>query len=377
MQKISGRPLSVLAALLLSLSANAATTLSIAPAPVSWNIVGLDSNSPTSGPRFFPVGTRVCSSVATTNVAVNFVFDTANPNVNLRAGSPSTITLPSIGARNCADAYFEVDVTQVPAAYDTTRRYHITATDVSGTVSTPIARELYVEHLISQNRNSITDVRYGPNPLTLTSVASGGSLNLVVGNTYTIQLLGGTATQGYNQFEAFINFPNTIFQILAVGTTYSADDSPYVPGPAPTVNDKLYADACLWQNDINSPAYRSCVGGDFKAGGNNVVTTYTIKVIGGGGTSQPLNTLLYDFSGSSYHYNADYTTGARIANVIDPTAVGITKSFSPNPTSVNGVSSLIITLTNPNAAPLSGYNVGDNLPANMVVASTPAAPTPR
>src|SRR5438874_2721825 len=176
-------PLSAHVATILS-----ATTLSIAPAPVSWNVIGLDSNSPTSGPRFFPVGTRVCSSVATTNVSVNFVFDSANAFVNLRAGSPSTITIPSIGAGQCADAYFEIDVTQNASAYDTTGRYHITATDVSGTVSTATPRELYVEHLISQNRNSITDVKYGPNAGSLASVPSGGSMNLVVGNTYAIQL---------------------------------------------------------------------------------------------------------------------------------------------------------------------------------------------
>ena len=117
------------------------------------------------------------------------------------------------------------------------------------------------------------------------------------------------------------------------------------------------------------------VGGDFKAGGNNVVTTYSIKIVSGGGTSQPLNTLLYDFSGSSYHYNADFGVGARIANVIDPTAAGISKAFSPNPTSLNGISALKITLTNPNAAPVGGYNFVDNLPANLIVATPPAAST--
>src|SRR5262249_42130264 len=182
----------------------------------------------------------------------------------------------------------EVDVTQTAAAYDTTRSYHITATDVSGTVSTPTPRELYVEHLISQNRNSITDVKFGPQGGPYTSVPSGGSMDLVVGNTYDIQLFGGTATQGYNQFEAFINLPTTIFQVLGVNTSYSADNSPYVPNP----QNKLYADACQWQPDPNAPTYRSCVGGDFKAGGNNVVTTYTVKILSGGGTSQTLNTLL-------------------------------------------------------------------------------------
>jgi uncharacterized repeat protein (TIGR01451 family) len=365
--------------LFLSIPAMAATTLSIDPPPVSWNIIGLDSNSPATGPHLFPVGTRVCSSVATTNVSVSMFFDSANSFVDFRAGSLSTITIPVIGAGQCKDAFFEIDVTQTAAAFDTTRRYHITATDGSGSVSTPLARELYVEHLISQNRNSVTDVKYGPlgcgGTNTCTSVAAGGSMNLVVGSSYDIQLLGGTATQGYNQFEAFIGFPNTIFQIQSVATTYSADNSPYVPGPAPTVNNKLYADACLWENDFNSPAYRSCVGGDFKAGGNSVVTTYSIKIVSGGGTSQTLGSLLYDFSGSSYHYNADFGVGARIANVINPTAATISKAFSPNPTGINGISALKITLGNPNAAAVSGYNFVDNLPANLVVATPPGAST--
>ena len=337
--------------LLVPVAAQAALT---ATAPLTWNIIGLDSNSPATGPNLFPVGARICSNVATTNVSVSLVWDSANSDINLRTGSLSTIIIPSIPAAGCADAYFEVEVNKTPAAFDTTRRYHITATDFSGTVSTPTPRELYVEHLISQNRNSVTDLKYGPNIPGLVSVPAGGSMSLVVGNTYVIQLTGGTATQGYSQFEKFINFSNTIFQILSVSTTYSADNSPYVPGPFPIANDKLYADACLWENDPNSPNYRSCIGGDFKAGGSTVITTYTIKIIGGGGTNQTLNSLLYDFSGSSFHYNADFSTGARIANIIDPTTATISKSFSPNPAPINGVSALTITLTNPNGGTLGG-----------------------
>jgi large repetitive protein len=355
----------------LSLFAPIAAKATLTVTPITWNIVGLDSNNPAAGPHLFPVGARVCSNVATTNVAVNFVFDTGNANINLRAGSLSSINLPAIGAGQCADAYFEVDVLQVPAAFDTTRRYHITATDGSGTFSTVTPREIYVEHLISQSRNSVGDVKVGPVGGPYTSVAPGGSMSLVVGNTYDIQLFGGTATQGYNQFEEFINFPNTIFQVQAVNTTYSADDSPFVPNP----DNKLYADACLWQNDPNSPEYRACVGGDFKAGGNSVVTTYTIKIISGGGTSQTLGSLLYDFSGSSYHYNSDFGFGARIANIVDPTSANISKSFSPSTTSINGISALTITLTNPNPGTLGGYNFVDNLPANLVVATPNGATT--
>jgi hypothetical protein len=226
-----------------------------------------------------------------------------------------------------------------------------------------------VEHLISQSRNYITNVR-----LNGSSVPAGGYMNLVVGESYTIELYGGTATQGYNQFEEFINFSNTIFLINSVSTTYSADDSPYVSNP----DDKLYADACLWENDPDSPYYLSCVGGDYKAGGSNVVTTYTVKIIGGGGGTETLNTLLYDFSGSSFHYNADYSTGARFASIIDPASVDISKSFSPDPTNAGGVSTLTFTLTNPNAGAVSGVNFTDPLPtspAAMLVANPPNATT--
>src|SRR5436305_4172279 len=148
----------VLAVVLAPLAAHATLTVT----PITWNVIGLDSNNPAAGPHLFPVGARVCSNAATTNVAVNFVFDSANANVNLRAGSLSSINLAAIGAGQCADAYFEVDVTQTPAAFDTARRYPITATDVSGTASTPTPRELYVEHHISQPRDSVTNVKFGP-----------------------------------------------------------------------------------------------------------------------------------------------------------------------------------------------------------------------
>jgi len=356
------------AALLLTAQAAQAT---LTVSPLTWNVIGLDSNSPATGPQNFPVGARVCSDVATTNVAVNFLFNSANANINLRAGSLSTLNFPSIAAGACVDAYFEVSVQRVAAAFNTTRQYHITATDGTGTYSTPTPRELYVEHLISQFRNSITDVKFGTSIGSLTSVPAGGSTNLVVGNTYFIELDGGTATQGYNQFEAFINFPNTVFQILSVNTSYSADNSPYVPNPS----TKLYADSCLWENDPGNPNYLACVGGDFKAGGSNVVTTYVVKIISGGGTSQTLNTMLYDFSGASFHYNGDFSSGARIANIIDPTSAGISKSFSPSTIPVNGVSVLSITLTNSNPGALSGYNFVDSLPPNMTVANPSGAST--
>jgi len=345
--------------------------------PNTWNIIGLDSNTPGSGPNLFPVGAKVCSDAAGT-VGVTFNWEAGGTTsddtyIHLLAntlGTPGNPLNLSFSAAGCMDAYFEVEVAKVSAAFEQTRRYYIEA----GGVKTPRPRELYVEHLVSQSRNGIDNIKFGTNPASLTSVPAGGSMNLIVGNTYYIELDGHTAPGGYNQFEEFINFPNTIFQVLSISTTYSTDGSPYVPGPAPIASDKLYADGCGWDTDPSSPYYRSCVGGDYKVGAT-VITTYQVKIISAGAGPQALGSLLYDFSGSSFHYNADYSTGARVANTIDPTNVTIAKSFGPNPTNAGGVSTLTFTLTNPNAGLVSGLSFTDSFPAAMVVADPSNAAT--
>lgn len=350
----------------------------------TWNTIGLDSNKVTTGPNDFPVGARVCNTgdATATNVTSTFVFDngsistdpyTGDAYINLRPGSlaalPDVLSDPiNLAPGACTDFYYEVEVTRTSSAYDQTRQYHITATaDTLGVVSTTTPRQLYVEHLISQNRNGLTDVK-----LDGVSIPAGGSMDLVVGNTYTIELDGFTATQGYNQLESFIHFPNTIFQVLSVESTYSANSNPStVPVPNPT----QYANACVWDEDPNSPTYRNCIGNSLDKAGGDVVVVYQIKVLSGGGTSETLNSLLYDFSGSSYHYNSDYSTSARIANLIDPSQFPIAKSFNPASIYIDGISALTITLTNPTGGTVSGFNFTDPLPANVKVANPPNAST--
>ena len=339
----------------------------LAVTPLTWNVIGLDSNAPATGPNRFPVGARVCNEVGgatATDVSAVFTWDSANAFVNLRPGSLDTIVLGSIPAGTCVDAYFEVEVTKTASAYDTTRRFHVTATDAASGVSavSPQPRELYVEHLISQNRNGVTAVK-----LNGTTIPAGGTMNLIVGNTYTIELDGYTATQGYNQLEAFINFPNTIFRTVAVSSTFTADTSPYLSSGL----DKLYLDSCRWDNDPNSPNYRSCIGDDGKAGGT-VTTTYTVKILSGAGTSESLNSLLYDFSGSSYHYNADYSVAGVIAQIVSPASVTISKAFVPKAIAPGGSSTLTLRLTNPTGDTFTGVNFTDPLPAGVTVADTPA-----
>jgi len=270
--------------------------------PITWNVIGLDSNNVNEGPNQFPVGARVCNTgdAPATNLVGDFIWDSVNTYIDLRTGSLNQITLSSLPAGECFDLYYEVVITRDAAAYDTARQYHVAVTaDGLSTISTPTPRELFVEHLISQNRNSVLDFQ-----LDGVSIASGGSMDLVVGNTYTVRLVSDTATNGYEQIETFINFPNTIFQILNVTTTYSADG-----GTDPDADSKLHADGCGWDD-----ATRDCTGtGKY---GGTVVIDYEVKIISGGGTSQPLNTLIYDFSGSSYHYNKEFDASSWTANII-------------------------------------------------------------
>ncbi len=332
--------------------------------PITWNIIGLDSNDVNVGPNNFPVGVRVCNEgdAPATNVKAEFVWDSYDQYIGLRPGSPNTLSVDSLGAGECTDFYFEVSITRDSNAYDHTRRYHIQVTADGGiSLSTPTPREIYVERLISQSRNAILDVQ-----LDGVSIPPGGTMALVVGQTYTITLFAKTATNGYEQIETFINLPNTIFRINSVQASYSAYDT---VSPDPLASTKLYADGCTWENDPNSPNYRSCL--DTGKYGGNVVITYTVTIIGGGGTEETLHSLVYDFSGSSFHYNANYSANYRIAAIVDPTTLTIAKNFSPDPAYLGGVSRLTFTVSNPNPGAVSGVNFTDTLPSPLVIADPP------
>ncbi len=321
------------------------TCVVVFPRPITWNVIGLDSNKPTvQGPDTFLVGARVCNTgdTAATNVASAFVWDSANTFINLVGGSPTTFTLASLAAGACTDFFYNVIVTRDSAAWDTARRFHITATaDGLGTISTLTPRELYVEKLVSQNRNGTQCIASSGcggatnAPYCSLPTCSGG-LTVSLGSTFTIQFGSFTATGGYEQLSAFANFPNTMFEILSVSATYNE--------PTGGTNDTVYADACGWNNDPTDAHYKEGSGGNpgcnqpdnyssGKAGGDPIVTTYTLKALALG--SATVSELIYDFSGSSYHYNNDLGLGTNtiVITVVDatPTPTG-TPTNTPTPT---------------------------------------------
>lgn len=365
---LNSRSLFGLCVLVLLFVPQAALAQSLTVEPITWDVIGLDSNDVSVGPNRFPVGARVCAvGGSLTNVQSTFVWDDGllvHPYINLRSGSLNPITYATLPSGECTDFFYEVEVVRVDAARGTTRNYHIDISSTEGASgSTPIPRQLVVEYLVSQSRNAILDMQYGTDGVAFTSVASGGTMTLAVGETYFIKLVASTATQGYEQLESFVNFPNTVFQILSVASEYSA--------PAdPTTGDTLYSDACGWDADPNSPNYLSCLG-EGKAGGS-IEIVYEVTILSLPTTNpEPLNSLVHDFSGSSFHYNSDYDTGARFAEIVSPAGLEFSKKFSPATTSTNGTSNLTFTIRNPFSVSFSNISFNDLVgwPASMQVAS--------
>ncbi|HEX9259532.1 MAG TPA: hypothetical protein VF855_08330, partial [Acidimicrobiales bacterium] len=278
-------------------AAPASAAASLTVTPITWNVLGLDSNKVSAGPDTFPVGVRACNTgdATASSVQATLTWDSANSYVNL--SGPATLTVDSLASGTCTDFYFNVVVTRTSAAYDTTRAYHVSVSANGVTaVRTPSDRELYVEHLVSQQRNSVRAIS-GP-----AGITDPPATTVYVGQTYVYKLWADTATNGYEQLESFLNLPNVIFQVLSSTTTYTA--------PSGASSDKLYADACGWENATTDTDYRSCVGPvQFTGGkaGGTIVTTYTVKILSAGAAT--VSGLVYDFSGSSYHYNSDFGIG--------------------------------------------------------------------
>ncbi|HEX8456486.1 MAG TPA: hypothetical protein VF656_04115 [Pyrinomonadaceae bacterium] len=251
--------------------------------PTTWNVIGLDSNDQTAGPNTFQTGVRACNTSAATlnNLRAEFFWDSANTYINLSGAS--VVMWRTLAPGACVDFYFPVVVTRTSSAFFTARRFHITVSaDGVPATSTPTPRELYVEKLLSQGRNTVYSIV--------------GPTSVYVGQTYNYTINADTATQGYPQIETFLNLSNVTYQVLAISTTFSA------PGGA--TSDKFYADACGWQNNPTLANYRSCVGPEQFSGGKaggTVSTTYTVKILGVTGTAVA-GSLILDFSGSSYHY---------------------------------------------------------------------------
>ncbi|HEY0082875.1 MAG TPA: hypothetical protein VGB61_08805 [Pyrinomonadaceae bacterium] len=309
--------------------------------PTTWNVIGLDSNNVNIGPNTFQVGARSCNAGGATlaNLRAEFFWDSANANINLSGAN--VVMWRALAPGACVDFYFPVVVTRTPAAYYTARRYHISVgADGVGAVSTPVPRELYVEKLLSQGRNTVNTIV--------------GPTTVYIGQTYNYTINADTATQGYPQIETFLNLSNVTYQVLAISTTYSA--------PAGATNDKFYTDACGWQNNPTLPNYRSCVGPELYPGGKaggTASTTYTVKILGVTGTAVA-GSLILDFSGSSYHY----ANGPTLAITALPSQVALSKLAATTSALVGSNMTYTLRLTNTGSSPYTITDLVDTPPTS-------------
>ncbi|MCU0292506.1 MAG: hypothetical protein MUF10_11055, partial [Thermoanaerobaculaceae bacterium] len=357
----------------LLLAAPAHAQLSVTP--ITWDVVGLDSNRPdTSGPKWFPVGARVCnessSPISDVSVSMDWAVGSSSTYIINRPGSLTTLDFPSIAGEDCVDAYFEIELqNRHLSPFGQSRPYTIVASAPGvSSASTPAGRQILIEYLVSQNRNTTDQIRYcdptaggncnpAPGGTGWVVLGAGGSISFAVGNEYYIELTSQTAT-AYEELESFVTLSNTIFQILSVSTTYETRTAP--EGRVPVPNPQLWADGCLWDSDPGSTNYSSCLSSG-KVGGE-VITLYHIRIISGGGESVTLEALHYDRSGGSFHYNTDYSQSPGDAEVFDPTDAGFAKRFIPSTIAADGTATLVLTITNPNPVTVSGYNFVDPLP---------------
>jgi hypothetical protein len=265
-----------------SVSAQAAP-VALTVSHIGWDVVGLDSNDVTDGPNTFPQGYRVCntsSDTEATNLEADWAWTSTNNLITLDGNSNKEIG--TIAANSCVDFYWTVTVARDSNSYDTDRKYTVSVNDGASASANAGTQLIYVEHLVSQNRN-VADGVAGPASVTL-------------GDTVQFVLTGKTATQGYEQIVTAPVLNSSIFEIKSVVSSYAVGG---------TING-FYVDACGWDPAGVDVSTWNCLGTG-KAGGDPITVTVTAKVIGTG--TAAVGGVIYDFSGSSFHYNSDYSTG--------------------------------------------------------------------
>ncbi len=269
-----------------------AAPVSLTVANTGWNVIGLDSNDVTAGPDSFPQEFKVCntsSDTDATDVVAVWTWTSANSYISLDGNA--TKTIGTVAANSCHSFWWTVTVARNASAYDTSRLYKVDVQDGASASATTGTKLVYVEHLVSQNRNVVDGVS-GPTAVTL-------------GSTVQYVLTGATATQGYEQIVTAPILNSGIFEITSVVGSYAVGGSV----------SNFYYDGCSWDPAGVDVTTWDCLSTG-KAGGDPITVTVTAKAIGVG--SAAIGGIIYDFSGSSFHYNSDYSAGVLNVTVSAP-----------------------------------------------------------
>ena len=297
----------------------------------SWDTIGLDSNNVNTGPDHFMVQIHVTNNAAVTaqNVVATFAFTSPNANIILDPNESAVKNLGDIAPGATVDVFYLVNVNRTSAAYNTGRNYTISVagTNTGSPVDT-ISGTLFVEKLISQNRNSVTSIVVSPS-------------NPTLGSNFAVTVISTTSSATLNPVDlSLIAYDPSKIQPVSVTITYSASST----------NSIL----------INNP------------GATSFVSTWIFTAIGAGPT--PLSALILDQSGNSYHYNTDFNSTHIDLNVTPEADLGITKTVNNTTPLVGQQVTFTITATNygPNDAHLVIAN--DLLPAGLTFVSYTSSP---
>ena len=301
----------------------------------SWERAGLDSNNVNVGPNQTLVQVRVENNDTTDAHDVNVAFswdDTPSPNfINLAPGESLVKNLGTITPGEVKYAFFLVEITRddgiYPAgAYHQNRPLTIT-TAGSDTPTYTNPSYIFVDHLISQNRNRIISI--------VTS-----NTNPAPGELFTVTVTGQTASATYDTVTMpLINYDPTSIQPLEVITTYGA-----------SITDLL---------KIDNPNT------------TNFVSVWTFRALDEG--VQTLYSYIHDWSGVSDHYNSDFGDQVVVINVTDKADLAILKTVCDCNTNIGQNIHFYLSVTNNGPNNATGVTVTDQLPSQVTfISATPS-----
>lgn len=326
------------ALVLVAAPAYAATTLSAEI--VSWQVVGLDSNDPTTAlPEFFMVQAKVTNTGAEPASAAEAAISFGAPTPTDCGGpciflvSSATYSIGTIAPAATADAYWTIRVAKTAAALGTSTPVTVTASasNAPSVVATQAARTglcspdtpggvLYVERLISQNRNQVLSYAVSPGVQ-----RADGSWEVVLGSAFNVTVLAHTAT------------------------TYDEISVPAVVDPSGTITP-VSTNFTFEMGGTDDDIYSLDAGGDVTS-----IYGYRAASIG----TVTLSQLIYDCSGGSFHYNSDYRLNSVTIHVVGAPSLPnlvLEKTSSPSGTVAPG-DRVTFTITYRNTGIVAATNV--------------------
>ena len=294
-------------ALLLPAAAAAATTVTVAP--LTWGVMGLDSNDVTLRGR---TGSPGCGRGSATpprrrpRTCASFVWDSANSLINNRTGTLHHDQLPHAGRQHLRRRLLR------GGDHPELRRVrHDAAVPHRGDRrwrrddrKQPDPARIYVEHLISQNRNHVTDLQLSSDGVNYNSISAGGALTLAVGTRTGSRSSLRPAPRLLPAARDVRQLPEHHLSDAERRQHLYGEQRIGVPGPALRRRLRVGVESpqpqlpgLQRQRQDRWRHHRHLQGVDPLGTGCAAAQP------------RPLSTLVYDNSGSSFHYNADTGTG--------------------------------------------------------------------